>query len=98
MNIAARNELMAVLSEIGTIAPYFRLGQLIALLTDRADHPYTLHPIADIEDEELLPAAKEFLEIMRRLPAESHEVQIRAHLESDARWATSQVKGSSGTQ
>jgi hypothetical protein len=56
-----RTELMALLTRIGELAPDFRLGQLIALLTDRADTPYTAHPIADIEDEELIGAAKEFL-------------------------------------
>jgi hypothetical protein len=85
MNIEARTELMSVLTEISRIAPYYRLGQLIAVLTDRADHPYTTSPIADIEDEELLPAAKEFLEVIRRMPPESHAVQIRAHLDSGAR-------------
>lgn len=81
MNIPARTELMAVLTEISRVAPYYRLGQVIALLTDRADHPYTASPIADIEDEELLPVAKEFLETLRNLPLESHETQIRAHAE-----------------
>lgn len=84
MNIEARNELMVVLTEIGRIAPYIRLGQLIGILTDMTEHPYTVSPICDIEDEELLPAAKTFLEDLRRLPPESHEAQTRAHLESDA--------------
>ena len=83
MNIAARTELMQTLTEISRIAPYVRLGQLVCLLTDRAEHDYTLHPVADIEDEELLPSAKRFLENMRRLDPESHADQIRAHLESE---------------
>ena len=85
MNIEARNELMAVLTEISRIAPYIRIGQLIGILTDMTEHPYTVSPICDIEDEELLPAAKTFLEDMRRLPPESHEAQMRAHLEPDTR-------------
>ena len=87
MNIEARNELMAVLTEISRIAPYVRLGQLLGILTDRVEHPYTVSPVMDIEDEELLPAAKEYLDILRQMPPESHEVQIRSHLESDARAA-----------
>jgi hypothetical protein len=90
MNIEARNELMAVLTEISRIAPHIRLGQLLGILTDMTEHPYTVSPICDIEDVELLPAARTFLEDMRRLPPESHEAQIRTHLESDAE----QVKAS----
>jgi hypothetical protein len=82
MNIEARNELMAVLTEISRIAPYIRLGQLLGILTDRTEHPYTVSPVMDIEDEELLPAAKEFLELVRRRPLESHAEQIRGHLDS----------------
>jgi hypothetical protein len=84
MNIEARTELMAVLTEISRMAPYYRLGQLIGLLTDMTDHPYTVSPVMDIEDEELLPAAKDFLEDLRQRTPESLEQQIRAHLESDA--------------
>jgi hypothetical protein len=85
MNIAARTELMAVLTEISRIAPYIRLGQLVAILTDRTDHPYTASPIADIEDNELLPAARELLEVFRNMPPESHAAQMQAHLASEAR-------------
>jgi hypothetical protein len=38
--------------------------------------------VTDIEDEELLPAAKEFLELVHRMPPESHAEQIRCHLDS----------------
>lgn len=83
MNIQARNELMETLAEISRIAPFYRLGQLVGILVDMTDHEYTASPISDIEDEELLPAAKEFLESLRRRPPESIQDQIRAHLESE---------------
>ena len=56
-----RSELLDHLARIGELAPNLRLGQLIALLTDRADTPYTASPVADIEDEEILEPAREFL-------------------------------------
>jgi hypothetical protein len=83
MNIAARNELMQVLTELSRLQPYIRLGQLVAILTDKADVPYR-NPIPDIEDEELLPAAKNYLATLRQLPPDYLEQQTRAHLESDA--------------
>ena len=55
-----RDELLGLITRIGELAPDFRLGQLIALLTDRTETPYTASPIADIEDVELLAAAREF--------------------------------------
>ena len=65
-----RGELLGLIARIGEVAPDFRLGQLIALLTDRADTQYTASPIADIEDAELIGAAKEFLDSLeaRRHP------------------------------
>ena len=59
-----RNELLSLIARIGELAPDFRLGQLIALLTDRSDTAFTVSPIADIEDEELVGAAKAFLETL----------------------------------
>jgi len=59
-----RSELLHVITRIGTLAPDLRLGQLVALLADRADTPYTANPVSDIEDDELLPAAREFLELL----------------------------------
>ena len=87
MNADARNELMAVLTEIGRVAPYLRLGQLLCILADRAEHPYTAYPVADIEDAELLPAAREFLSLMRSLPAELHDAEARAHMPASIRAA-----------
>jgi hypothetical protein len=71
---------MTVLTELSHLMPYMRLGQLIAYLTDRAEVPYS-NTVPEIEDEDLLPVAKEFLEAMRKIP-ESHAEQIRGHLES----------------
>jgi hypothetical protein len=73
MKSAATQELLETLGAILNFAPDFRLGQLIGVLTDRVDHPYTLNPMVDIEDEELLPAAKDFLEVMRK----RHEEIVR---------------------
>lgn len=86
MNIAARQELMQVLAEISRLMPYMRLGQLVCHLTDMAEVPYQ-NAVAEVEDVEMLPAAKEFLEDIQRLPPEHLEAQIRAHLESEMRAA-----------
>lgn len=83
MNIPARVELMEVLTEIGQLVPYYRLGQLICIIAERAEVEY-VDLVANIEDEELLPAAKEFLESMRRRPPEHIAEQIRLHQEGDA--------------
>ena len=70
MKSESTQELIDTLSEILTLAPDFRLGQLIGYLADRVDLPYSTNVVAEIEDEELLPAAKEFLEIMRKRQVE----------------------------
>ena len=59
MNIEARRELMAVICEISELVPYYRLGQLVGLLTDHTEHPYESSAICEIEDDEILPAAKD---------------------------------------
>lgn len=64
-----RRELLNVLSEISEQCPEVRLGQLIANLGTLAKGP-TVEAIWDVEDEELLKAAKRQLEVFRgRLPA-----------------------------
>lgn len=69
-------ELLSVLSETLKYAPDFRLGQLICVLTGRVDHPYSeQNVIYDIEDAELLPAAKEFRDVMRRRYEEMNREQ-----------------------
>jgi len=83
VNINARNELVEVLAEISRLAPFVRLGQLVCNLTTLAsrEEPYS---VWDVEDEELLAAARQHLEDLRRLPPEVLEVQTRAHQDSDA--------------
>ncbi len=77
MTTDARTELMAVLTELSQLWPEMRLGQLVAYLTDRADVPYR-NAIPEIEDEEMLPAAREVLEVARRRHAERLLEQNRA--------------------
>jgi hypothetical protein len=88
MNIKARKELMTVLDQISELAPYIRLGQLVGILVDQTDHPYTASPICDIEDAELLPAAREFLANIQALPPEYLKSQIESHLASELRTAS----------
>jgi len=57
MSNADRNELLAALSELGRHYPNWRFGQLIANVSGWADKDSW-----DIEDEELLSAAKAHLE------------------------------------
>ena len=66
MKTNSTNDLLSVISEILSHAPSLRLGQLLGILTDQTEHPYKSNPIIDIEDYELLPAANEFLQAMRR--------------------------------
>lgn len=80
MNAEPSHELLSVISEILTVVPSLRLGQLLGILTDRTDHPYTSNPIVDIEDEELLPAAYEFLLAMRVRQAGTETVRVEAVL------------------
>lgn len=70
MKTESKNELLSAISEILDLAPSLRLGQLIGILTDQTDHPYSLNSIVDIDDDELLPAANEFLEVLRRRQTE----------------------------
>jgi len=76
MNVEARTELMSVLTELSQLWPEMRLGQLVAYLTDRADVPYR-NAIPEIEDEEMLPAAREVLANARRRHAEQLLEQSR---------------------
>jgi hypothetical protein len=61
MNRAVRDELLRVLSEFGDHAPELRFGQLIANLAflARSSGPSDVY---DVEDEELLEAARSHLE------------------------------------
>jgi len=55
-----RNELLAVLAELSGICPEMRFGQLIANLSSLAKDP-TPEGLWDVEDDELLIAAREQL-------------------------------------
>ena len=82
MNIPTRVELMRVLTEISELQPYIRLGQLVSFLAGMAGVEYA-NGLADIEDAELLPLAKEHLDGLRRLPPEHSAERVQAHLVSD---------------
>ena len=56
--------------------PRLRLGQLLGILTDRTDHPYTTNPVADVGDHELLSAARELLNDFRRRETEQNEREV----------------------
>jgi hypothetical protein len=59
-NAAVRQELLRVLGELGEQAPDVRFGQLLANLSYMAKS-YSAEAIWDVEDEELLEAAKTHL-------------------------------------
>jgi hypothetical protein len=61
MNLAVRQELLRVLGELGEQAPDVRFGQLLANLSYMAKS-FTAEAIWDVEDEELLEAARVHLE------------------------------------
>ena len=82
MNVEARNELMEVLTEISRISPEIRLGQLVCWLTDLTDTKYTTSPVSDIEDEELLPAAKRHLALLRTRVAKPQDADGSVRLTS----------------
>lgn len=82
MNHEVRSELISTLTEISRVAPYYRYGQLLALVADRAEQPYA-NPVCEADDEELLPAARDFLDSLKALPESYLADQIRAHRESD---------------
>ena len=64
MTSQTRRELLEVLSDLSEQCPEVRLGQLIANLGTLAKGP-TVEAIWDVEDEELLEAAKRQLEVFR---------------------------------
>jgi hypothetical protein len=61
INDTVRNELLAVLAELGAACPQVRFGQLIANLSTLAQG-LTAEGLWDVEDEQLLAAAREQLE------------------------------------
>ncbi len=59
-----RGEVLQVLSELSEVVPEVRLGQLLANLSYLA-RGLTHEAIGDMEDNELLAAAREHLELWR---------------------------------
>jgi hypothetical protein len=68
MNTPVRREILLVLQELGSFCPDVRFGQLIANLSYLA-RGATTEAIWDMEDEELLAAAKQHLEHLQRRAA-----------------------------
>ena len=64
MTEQTRRDLLQVLGELSEQCPEVRLGQLIANLGTLAKGP-TAEAIWDVEDEELLEAARRQLEVFR---------------------------------
>jgi hypothetical protein len=60
MNPEIRRELLRVLDDLGEYTPDVRFGQLLANLSYMAKN-FTAEAIWDVEDEELLSAAKSHL-------------------------------------
>jgi hypothetical protein len=70
MNSEVRRQLLRVLDDLGEYTPDVRFGQLLANLSYMAKS-FTAEAIWDVEDEELLEAAKSHLEelVARHAPA-----------------------------
>jgi hypothetical protein len=64
MTDATRRELLRVLDELSATAPDVRLGQLVANLSYLARGPAN-ESVWDVEDTELLAAARKHLEDLR---------------------------------
>jgi hypothetical protein len=64
MNIAERGEAISVLRELSTLCPDVRLGQLVVNLSYLA-RGMAHESIWDMEDDELLRAARQQLEVLR---------------------------------
>jgi hypothetical protein len=61
----ARSELLGILAELSDECPEMRMGQRIANLATLARGP-SVEVVWDAEDKELLPAARQQLEVFRR--------------------------------
>ena len=70
MNPEVRRELLRVLDDLGEYTPDVRFGQLLANLSYMAKS-FTAEAIWDVEDEELLSAARSHLKDLseRHVPA-----------------------------
>lgn len=60
-----RQEILSVLADLSAYCPEVRFGQLLANLSYLAKGP-TNEAIWDMEDDELLVAAKQHLEVLRK--------------------------------
>jgi len=80
MTTQVRQEILQVLSELSESCPAVRFGQLIANLSYLAKGP-TNEAIWDLEDEELLAAARKHLEDWRKkaAPQPDKALQPTAH-------------------
>lgn len=61
---ATRQEILSVIEDLSTASPEVRIGQLVANLSYLARGP-SAESIWDMEDEELLTAARKHLENLR---------------------------------
>jgi hypothetical protein len=70
MNLEVRRQLLEVLGDLGEYTPDVRFGQLLANLSYMAKS-FTAEAIWDVDDEELLEAAKSHLDELseRHAPA-----------------------------
>lgn len=66
MSDAIRHELSEVLAEIALYAPDWRFGQMVALFSS-AVRPSSPQAMWDVEDEELLAAARKQLDYFREM-------------------------------
>jgi hypothetical protein len=64
MTDRTRQELIEVLTEIGLYAPDWRYGQMVAIFASVA-RPDSVQSMWDVDDEELLAAARKQLEYFR---------------------------------
>jgi hypothetical protein len=71
MNVEVRQQLLRVLGELGALAPDVRFGQLLANLSYMAKS-FSAEAIWDVEDEELLEAARIHLEELAARHTHTH--------------------------
>jgi hypothetical protein len=87
MGLAARNELMVALTELSDLMPDMRLGQLVCNLATMTEGRHQ-DSVWDVEDEDMLPAARRFLEYARQRSPELRQAAVDAHLESQKLFPT----------
>jgi hypothetical protein len=64
-----RREVLDILAELSTLRPDIRMGQWLLMFTDQCRDD-SLTSLYDVEDEELLPKMRRFLETRRQAAAE----------------------------